>query len=70
MDAPGLQISPSETLVSLGGEEQCVRLAMELLYLQEGYQEEVILAGLCIEAPEYPMVLCPTVMDSRPGCRH
>ena len=34
------------------------------VYLQEGFQEEVILSGLCIEASEYPLVLCPTVMSS------
>ncbi|XP_032252741.1 GPI ethanolamine phosphate transferase 3 isoform X2 [Phoca vitulina] len=37
------------------------------VYLPEGFQEEVILAGLCIEGPEYPLVLYPTVMNSLPA---
>lgn len=36
------------------------------VYLPEGFQEEVILAGLCIEGPEYPLVFYPTVMNSPP----
>lgn len=43
---------------------------MELLYLQEGFQEEVILAGLCFEAPAHPMVLCPTLMLALPCHPH
>lgn len=40
------------------------------VYLQEGFQEEVILAGLCIEAPKYPLVFCSTVMNSLLCCHH
>ncbi|VFV44410.1 gpi ethanolamine phosphate [Lynx pardinus] len=37
------------------------------VYLLEGFQEEVILAWLCIEGPENPLVLYPTVMNSLPA---
>ncbi|XP_045324474.1 GPI ethanolamine phosphate transferase 3 isoform X4 [Leopardus geoffroyi] len=37
------------------------------VYLMEGFQEEVILAWLCIEGPENPLVLYPTVMNSLPA---
>ncbi|XP_004392297.1 PREDICTED: GPI ethanolamine phosphate transferase 3 isoform X3 [Odobenus rosmarus divergens] len=37
------------------------------VYLPEGFQEEVILAGLCIGGPEYPLVLNLTVMNSLPA---
>lgn len=36
------------------------------VYIQEGFQEKVILAGLYIEGPEYPLFFCPTVMNSLP----
>ena len=36
------------------------------VYLEEDFQEEVILAGLCIERLENPLVLCFTVMNSLP----